>query len=133
LPASSQPDNPAILFASANAARAAGAEREAGRLYRQLLLHEPEFYAARNNYADLLLHAGCRDQAQRVFEPLREVLSDLPGSLGDAVRDTEKAIREAASPKACSMPEAAGDDRRPDGEVIPAEEAMSRKVEAYSA
>lgn len=88
----------------ANAAGAASRQAEAARLYNELLRRQPEFYAARNNYADLLLQAGCRDRAKRVFEPVVRALPEISGSLGEALRDTEKAIRDSASADACLLP-----------------------------
>jgi hypothetical protein len=81
------PQHPDILFATANV-RQQQADPEAAALYRQLLAIAPEHMAARNNFADLLLHAGCPMAAATLIEPARRTAPGLPPSVRDTIIST---------------------------------------------
>ena len=56
----------------------AGREVEAAARYRSVLVIEPEHLGALNNYADLLVQAGCRDEARALITRAVEIGSDNP-------------------------------------------------------
>lgn len=58
------PEEADLQFATANARRRRGLIADAAALYRQLIKQQPDHLAAHNNYADLLLEAGCPYQAE---------------------------------------------------------------------
>ena len=55
-----------------------GREVEAAARYRSVLVIEPEHLGALNNYADLLVQAGCRDEARALITRAVEIGSDNP-------------------------------------------------------
>lgn len=82
------PENADILFATANARRADSDPEAAAVLYRRLLLWKPAQQAARNNFADLLLHAGCPHAAAVAIEPAVSAANTLSASVREAVNST---------------------------------------------
>ena len=80
------PEDPLLLFASANFRYGAGRVREARDQYRRVLAVQPDHAAARNNLASLLLEQGCVDEARNEIaralaglepvDPLRPALED---------------------------------------------------------
>lgn len=99
------PQEPDILFATANV-RHKQAAPDAATLYRQLLVLEPEHMAARNNFADLLLHAGCPVTAATIIEPARRAAAGLPPSVRDAITSTagditSQLVHDSPDPEHC--------------------------------
>jgi tetratricopeptide (TPR) repeat protein len=89
------PDDPMLLFASANYRYGAGRPREALAQYRHLLSLEPGHAAARNNFANLLLDQGCVAQAQdEIGRALQALEPDDP--LAAALQDTRAQADTAA-------------------------------------
>lgn len=86
------PDDPDVLFGSANAQRLAGHTRSAAALFHRLLERDPEHAAARNNFADLLLSEGCVQRAEKVMAEIND--SKVPDHLADAIADTRRALLE---------------------------------------
>lgn len=82
------PEEPDILFAAANTRRLDPDPEAAAVLYRRLLLRLPAHQAARNNFADLLLHAGCPVAAATVIEPALAAASGLAAAVRDAINST---------------------------------------------
>ncbi|MEQ8514528.1 MAG: PA2778 family cysteine peptidase [Chromatocurvus sp.] len=86
------PDDADVLFGTANALRRKGDDSAAGNTYLALLQRHPDHIAARNNFADLLLQAGCAEQARTVMRGIQEDTLAPPLSL--AVSDTRRKINE---------------------------------------
>ncbi|MFO7551518.1 MAG: PA2778 family cysteine peptidase [Haliea sp.] len=82
------PEHPDILFATANARRQDPEPEAAAVLYRRLLLQQPAHPAARNNFADLLLHAGCPAAGAAIIEPARAAATTLAAAVRDAINST---------------------------------------------
>ncbi|MFU8765010.1 MAG: PA2778 family cysteine peptidase [Haliea sp.] len=91
------PQEPDILFATANARRTAADQEAAAALYRRLLLLAPEHMAGRNNFADLLLQAGCPAAAAGIVAPAQAAAPGLAALVQDAVSRTAEAIASALS------------------------------------
>lgn len=98
------PGDNRLLFATANANRRAGDELRAARLFQRLLRRDAGHLAARNNFADLLLAAGCPDRADTVLAPARAATTDNPGPLGQAIRATAREIAAAPAAVDCRLP-----------------------------
>lgn len=83
------PEEPLVLFASANHDYAAGRLAAAQTAYRRLLELEPGHLAGHNNLANLLIDRGCaaeaREHAQRALE-----LAATEPALAPAVEETAK-------------------------------------------
>lgn len=88
------PDDPDVLFGSANALRAAGHTTSAAARFRRLLERYPKHAAARNNFADLLLSEGCAQRAGQVMAAIGE--SPVPEHLTPIFADTRRAVLEQA-------------------------------------
>ena len=86
------PEEPDILFATANARRTAADQEAAAALYRRLLLLAPGHMAGRNNFADLLLEAGCPGAAAAALAPAHLALPGLAANVRDAITRTAAAI-----------------------------------------
>lgn len=86
------PEQPEILFATAGARRAEADPAVAATLYRRLLRLSPAHQAARNNFADLLLQAGCPAAAAQVIAPARAAAPGLAPPVRDAITHTAAAI-----------------------------------------
>ena len=82
------PDNPNLLFAAANARRANADTEGAAQRYRTLLMQSPQHLPARNNFADLLLQAGCPVSAERLIAPAQQATTALSPTVAEAVRQT---------------------------------------------
>ncbi|WP_162299964.1 PA2778 family cysteine peptidase [Kineobactrum sediminis] len=101
------PDHPDIVFGTANARRQADALPSAAHLYNRLLEHNPAHLAARNNFADLLLHAGCPHAAQAIIAPALATTANLPpaiaATLGSTAADITRrqTVTAAADPDSC--------------------------------
>ena len=92
------PDEPLVLFASANRHYAAGRLDAAQASYRHLLELQPDHLAAHNNLANLLIDRGCAAEAQ---EHARRALAlaEKEPALAPAVRETsERAGQMSARP-----------------------------------
>lgn len=98
------PDDPLLLFASANYLLGSDRHVEAQERYLRLLSLQPDHAAARNNLANLLLEEGCvaraRDEIERA---LADIAADDP--LRAAIEDTGRET-DAADPGAsrCALP-----------------------------
>lgn len=102
------PDDPLLLFASANFHYGGGRPREAFAQYRRLLSLQPDHRAARNNLANLLFDHGCVQQAQReIGRALEGLEPDDP--LAPALHDT-RARTESAAGSSCELAEPGADD-----------------------
>ncbi|TCO76661.1 PA2778 family cysteine peptidase [Chromatocurvus halotolerans] len=88
------PDDPEVLFGSANARRRGADPASAASLFRQLLRHDPGHVAARNNFADLLLSQGCVQRAGQVMAGIDD--GAVPDYLAGAITDTRRSLREEA-------------------------------------
>ncbi len=88
------PDDPRAWLGLGNIAWSQGHWREARTAYRELLRHEPDNAAARNNLALALLREGCRELAEE--EIGRALASAGSGRFALAVADSAAEIR--ASP-----------------------------------
>ena len=81
------PDDPLLLFASANRDHAAGRLAAAQTGYHRLLELQPDHLAAHNNLANVLIDRGCvtgaQEHARRALE-----LAEREPALATAVRDT---------------------------------------------
>ncbi|MDO8861734.1 PA2778 family cysteine peptidase [Haliea sp. E1-2-M8] len=86
------PEDPDILFAAANARRMEAGPERAATLYQRLLRLAPAHQAARNNFADLLLQAGCPAAAARIIAPARAAAPGLAPPVRDAITSTAAAI-----------------------------------------
>ena len=87
------PEEPDILFATANSERRAQTDAiAAATLYQRLLRLAPEHMAGRNNYADLLLHAGCPTAAADIIAPAQAAAHRLAPLFRDAISSTADAI-----------------------------------------
>jgi hypothetical protein len=82
------PDNPNLLFAAANARRANADTKGAAQLYHTLLMQAPQHMPARNNFADLLVQAGCPVSAERLIAPAQQATPALSPAVAEAVRQT---------------------------------------------
>lgn len=82
------PEDPNLLFAAANAHRVNADTEGAAQLYYTLLMQSPQHIPARNNFADLLLQAGCPVSAERLIAPARHATTVLSSPIADAVRQT---------------------------------------------
>ena len=92
------PDDPLVLFASANRDYAAGRLEAAQTSYRQLLELQPDHLAAHNNLANLLIDRGCAAGAQEHARRALELAEKEP-ALAPAVRETaERAGQMTARP-----------------------------------
>jgi len=92
------PDDPLVLFASANRDYAAGRLEAAQTSYRRLLELQPDHLAAHNNLANLLIDRGCAAEAQEHAQRALELVKDQP-TLASAVEETaERAGRMTARP-----------------------------------
>jgi len=87
------PDDALVLFLAASRHHADQELSEAARLYRRVLLRDPEHAAARNNLAHVLLAQGCREQA--LVEARRALISATDGPFAGAVEDTLSEIERA--------------------------------------
>ncbi|GAB3286675.1 PA2778 family cysteine peptidase [Parahaliea aestuarii] len=72
------PGQAELLFGAANAQRSAGHKHAASQRFEQLLISDPEHYAGRNNYADLLLALGCPASARTVLAPAQQARGLAP-------------------------------------------------------
>lgn len=100
------PQDPDLMFATANARRSAAEPESAAALYRRLLLQAPEHMPARNNFADLLLSTGCRRAAATIIGPAVSVAQRLSPAARDAIISTSAAIanhlsRPSPDPEYC--------------------------------
>lgn len=87
------PEEPDILFATANSRqREQTGPQGAAALYQRLLLLAPEHMAGRNNYADLLLHAGCPAAAADIIAPAQAAAPGLSAIVRNAIASTAKDI-----------------------------------------
>jgi len=84
------PDEPDVLFGSANARRHSDNPASAAALFRRLLARDADHLAARNNLADLLLSQGCGQGAQRVMADIEAAA--VPAHLKHVIADTQSAI-----------------------------------------
>lgn len=81
------PDDPLLLFATANHDYASGRLAAAETRYRQLLSLQPRHLAAHNNLANLLIDQGCAAGAKEQAALALELIGQEP-ALADAVRET---------------------------------------------
>jgi thioredoxin-like negative regulator of GroEL len=100
------PGHPDVVFGTANARRQAEALQPAADLYARLLRQSPMHLAARNNFADLLLHAGCPQAARAIIAPALAAAGDLPPVVAAALHSTAADITRgqaatAADPDSC--------------------------------
>lgn len=89
------PDNGDLQFATANAARNAGQAARAAALYTHLLEQQPEHPAGRNNFADLLLEAGCPGRAREVLAPALQQADDTAPQVAQVLQATARDIDAA--------------------------------------
>lgn len=82
------PEAPDILFATANARGTDADPEPAAALYQRLLGRAPEHLAGRNNFANLLLHAGCAAAAATILAPAHAAAPELVPPLRDAITST---------------------------------------------
>ncbi|HEY7776248.1 MAG TPA: PA2778 family cysteine peptidase [Kineobactrum sp.] len=82
------PDTPDILFGTANARRQANGLEAAAELYARLLRQSPGHFAARNNFADLLLQAGCPQAARAIIAPAIAGATRLAPATAATLRST---------------------------------------------
>jgi hypothetical protein len=83
------PDDPLLLFATANHDYASGRLAAAETRYRRLLELQPDHLAAHNNLANLLIDRGCAAEAQEHAQRALALLDAEP-ALAPAVRETAK-------------------------------------------
>lgn len=81
------PDDPLVLFASANRDYAAGRLAAAQSGYHRLLELQPDHLAAHNNLANILIDRGCAVGAQEHARRALELAEQEP-ALATAVRET---------------------------------------------
>ena len=92
------PDDPLVLFASANRDYATGRLEAAQKAYRQLIELQPDHLAAHNNLANLLIDQGCAAEAQEHAQRALELAKADP-ALAPAVQETaERAGQMTARP-----------------------------------
>ncbi|MFZ1623561.1 MAG: PA2778 family cysteine peptidase [Gammaproteobacteria bacterium] len=92
------PDDPLVLFASANRDYAGGRLEAAQLTYRRLLELQPDHLAAHNNLANLLIDRGCAAGAQEHAQRALELVKDQ-SALASAVKETaERAGQMTARP-----------------------------------
>jgi tetratricopeptide (TPR) repeat protein len=103
------PDEPHAWLGRGNVAYAQGDRVAAADAYLRSIRLAPRDAAARNNFAQLLLDAGCLDESRRQVERAAEFARGTP--LETAVADTRSKIAAAgAAPATCGL----GDRAWPD-------------------
>jgi tetratricopeptide (TPR) repeat protein len=108
------PDDPLLLFISANRDHARGQTAAAETSYRRLLALQPDHLAAHNNLANLLIDRGCAADAQEHARRAVELAEREP-ALAAAVRETaQRAAQMTAQPAAgCYSPALHENPQRP--------------------
>jgi tetratricopeptide (TPR) repeat protein len=90
------PDHPFVLFLAASWRQSAGDLESAARLYRRLIVLQPDHAAARNNLANILLDRGCRKEA--LLEARTALgLQSATGDFYTAIEDTIHRIESTSS------------------------------------
>lgn len=88
------PDNQTALFALGNNLLLQARYREAGSVFRELLVINPEHVAAANNLAEVLVRQGCYLQAQTVIGQAVETAERINSPLSPMILETQQQIRE---------------------------------------
>jgi len=92
------PDDPLLLFISANRDYASGRSAAAEAGYRRLLALQPDHLAAHNNLANLLIDRGCAEEAQEHAQRAVELAAREPAFAPAAEETAKRAGQLAARP-----------------------------------
>ena len=97
------PDDPLLLFISANREHARGRTAAAETSYRRLLALQPDHLAAHNNLANLLIDRGCAAEAQEHARRAVELATREPAFAPAAEETAKRAGQMTARPHSAGV------------------------------